>query len=480
MATRMERFPDGGNISPEVLDELEKTRPDLVAQYREKLAKSNKEVEAAEDIQDYGSIANTAGKIFTDFSNSNKRDAILHNRMDRLGSTPTIKQAEEDTYDDSVINNITSRNLGRAKQGRDQAKEDFWTEQKLQDRERDLSYKDSSSDKSRTYQNILKNMLPTVAEQLGDNLNNLSAEDLEKNFPKLAQIFYDKGGKGSGKASDWQVLSLAGPNGTTRYVNYNKLTGEQREIDGTKGYAPRFVKDPYTGMWKQLSPGSAGGQEATPAGNYSQPSEGSKGSSSAPSAAGGKASKGPLPGESPNEYNRRRDLEQEQAKKEIQDQQKRQEALVDAQAMKATRSKTMNDFISLYDGASKEKQLFMDGVGPIDGRISKLKNDLGFSHGENTDKLISRTESALADYIKEISGAAASDKEVARLKKVMPSVSDERQLFINKLRAALDEADKIVSEKLSKAGVTDSSSKPKTIIQNGHTYTLNEETGEYE
>jgi hypothetical protein len=108
--------------------------------------------------------------------------------------------------------------------------------------------------------------------------------------------------------------------------------------------------------------------------------------------------------------------------------------------------------VALYNDASKEGELF-DGTGPIDGRIAQLKNKLGMSHGQATDELNVRTAAGLADYIKDRSGTAASEGEVKRLQAIMPSTSDDRELFTRKLEAAMKMADEIVAKNRAKAGM---------------------------
>lgn len=123
-------------ISPEALAALERTRPDLVAQYRAKLQQPDADVQSAQNMQDYGSIANTIGQAATNYANANgPRDVVLHNRMQDLGGAPQVRQSERTSFDPSVIDNATSRNLQRAKGAQDQARADFGMEQQLLDRQ---------------------------------------------------------------------------------------------------------------------------------------------------------------------------------------------------------------------------------------------------------------------------------------------------------------------------------------------------------
>jgi hypothetical protein len=451
--------PGGGGISEEALAEIEKTRPDLVAQYRQKMAKPNTDVQTARTVQDIGSIANTAGSILTNFSNANKPDqVILHNRMDRLGSAPTVKEVEDRKYDDSIISDATSRNLSRAKEDQSQASSDFFTEQKLTDRDQALQYKDPKSAKSKAYQDSLRALAPGVAAKMGPALDGLSADDIERTFPKLAATLAKSSGGSSSKASDWQVLSVSSPDGkTTRYINYNKLTGEKRDID-VKGYSPKFVQDPYTGAYTQLTPGSRGGGSgvsATPVGGGASAGTPKPSPSPAPKSSPSTSQpvvSGPQPGETPVQYKARVEVETQAAKKQAEEGGKRENAVIDAEADAAARRRVSEEMVALYNDASKEGELF-DGTGPIDGRIAQLKNKLGMSHGQATDELNVRTAAGLADYIKDRSGTAASEGEVKRLQAIMPSTSDDRELFTRKLEAAMKMADEIVAKNRAKAGM---------------------------
>lgn len=181
-------------IDPKVLDELEKTNPDLVAQYRAKMAAPDANAQSAQDTQDYGSIANVFGKAMTDYGNANQKDAILHNRMQELGSTPTVQRATQAKYDPSVINDVTSRNVGRAKEAQGKASDDFFTEQKLQDRSQNLAdasaarsakarTTDPTSPESIAARDYLKTMLPNAAKI--PNYDNLSEAQIEKISPQL-------------------------------------------------------------------------------------------------------------------------------------------------------------------------------------------------------------------------------------------------------------------------------------------------------
>lgn len=120
-------------ISPEALAELEKTRPDLVAQYRQKMAGTDEDLQRAQGMQGFGNVANSIGQAVTNYANANQSEVVLHNRMQDLGKSPTTRAAPQLAYDGSAIDKATSQALSHAKDAREQARGEFWDDQKLTD-----------------------------------------------------------------------------------------------------------------------------------------------------------------------------------------------------------------------------------------------------------------------------------------------------------------------------------------------------------
>ena len=189
-------------ISPEALAELEKTRPDLVAQYRAKLQQPDADVQSAQNMQDYGSIANTIGQAATNYANANgPRDVVLHNRMQDLGGTPQVRQSERTSFDPSIIDNATSRNLQRAKSAQDQARSDFGMEQSLQDmgtrradadlqrqdaqgeRDRKARSNNAASQESQAARQYLQQIAPSATQMAG--FQNLTEAQVYKVAPGI-------------------------------------------------------------------------------------------------------------------------------------------------------------------------------------------------------------------------------------------------------------------------------------------------------
>ena len=177
------------NIDPRLLDELEKTQPELVQQYRAKMAGSNEAMQQAQGAQDMGNYGNVAGRAFNDFNNSQKSDLILKNRWQDLGKSPSIREADRPKYDDSVINKVTAQGVDRAQQQRQTDQQDFSAEQKLTDMQpaRDLQAKsnDPMSDESVQARDALKMAVPGAAKI--SNFDNMTAAQVQKIAPQLME-----------------------------------------------------------------------------------------------------------------------------------------------------------------------------------------------------------------------------------------------------------------------------------------------------
>jgi hypothetical protein len=187
-------------ISEQALAALEKENPELVAQYRAKMSGANGDVQSAQDMQDYGSIANVAGKALTDFGNSRsgQSDVILHNSMQNLGRAPGVEKAQHSTYDGSAVTEATGRNLSRAKDAQGKAEGEFWNEQKLTDmsQSRDDASKaraaqarrdDPMSEESKAARAYLKQVAPNAASIPG--FESMSAAQAEKAAPGLMERY---------------------------------------------------------------------------------------------------------------------------------------------------------------------------------------------------------------------------------------------------------------------------------------------------
>lgn len=183
-------------LDDKTLAELEKTDPELVRQYRERMATSRQAVGDAQRMQDVGSYANVAGRLLNDLNNSQKRDVVLKNRIQDLGKAPTVQKATRPGYDDSIVNNLTAQAVGRAKEQRAQDLQDFNEEQKLTDlsanrADQKLAWdkaareNDPTSEDSKLAREYLKQISPDAAKIPG--FDNLSAAQAMKIAPGLME-----------------------------------------------------------------------------------------------------------------------------------------------------------------------------------------------------------------------------------------------------------------------------------------------------
>jgi hypothetical protein len=242
------------------------------------------------------------------------------------------------------------------------------------------------------------------------------------------------------------------------YVNYNKLTGERKPIEGSKGWRPTITKDPMTGNIIQVVPGKPKGGAPTGGGGGGGSFTAGVGGGSGASAKGGvemdgdapapDTAPGPRPDENPNQYKARLSAWQAGQAKLATEQAKDVNVAEAAEAGIAKRKALGDSMLALYDGAEKE-----NGVGPFMGRVSGLQQGLGVSAGKNTDKLMTTGGLALADYVLQQSGKTVTDDERKRLEALMPGAGMDRASFVNRMNAALDYADKLANEKRQAAGM---------------------------
>ena len=147
------------------------------------------------------------------------------------------------------------------------------------------------------------------------------------------------------------------------------------------------------------------------------------------------------------------------------------------------------DLLNMTKKAKKD----LDDAGGDTGKLQTLYQDFkgvmpGFTKDAKFGAVQQLSGTALVDMIKAKSGTAYSVQELASMKLNTPTSDDKPQEFNRKLLALegiIKSARKRKLDLYQKQGKDSSNfktkeSKPKTINQNGHTYTLNEQTGEYE
>ena len=85
-------------MNQSILARLSKNNPSLIDAYRKKMEKADSNLASAEKYQRYGGVADELGKVLTEYSNGQRRDVILKNRMEDLGRAPTVSKANQDEW----------------------------------------------------------------------------------------------------------------------------------------------------------------------------------------------------------------------------------------------------------------------------------------------------------------------------------------------------------------------------------------------
>lgn len=159
------------------------------------------------------------------------------------------------------------------------------------------------------------------------------------------------------------------------------------------------------------------------------------------------------------------------------------------------------DKARLSESQLKEVQDFDDTITKAQSVISMLGNNSNYTgsyDGRVPDALVGSDQVAFRSavgrmtdaYRKLITGAGASNQELARLEGRLPQPTDTFADFQAKAKSLIEETKRAKESHLKNLEYNgkntepfksaSKASKPKTVVQNGHTYTLNPETGEYE
>lgn len=155
----------------------------------------------------------------------------------------------------------------------------------------------------------------------------------------------------------------------------------------------------------------------------------------------------------------------------------------------------LDNALGMINNIQAEKSKF--DTGPVSSRQNALAQMFGMDDAQKS-KFKADVQSNVAEYIKSISGAAVSDQERAFLLQNMPTMTDNDATFSAKLQLVkerlernrnnyltnMNKSGKNIKEYQDTSTLTKSDNKtlqnkPKTVTQNGHTYTLDEATGEY-
>jgi hypothetical protein len=102
----------------------------------------------------------------------------------------------------------------------------------------------------------------------------------------------------------------------------------------------------------------------------------------------------------------------------------------------------------IYDAADKEASF--TGVGPVAGRAGKIANSVGISTGPMSTKLRTELDQERNKILRELSGAAVTDTEQARILAEFPDSAMDREMFLSRLQSVRDKADRAVAEARTK------------------------------
>ena len=122
-----------------------------VREYMRRKMEGDTAVEGAQDTSKLVGYGNVAGNLLNNLGNSQKKDVILANRLQDLGSAPTVKAAERSKYDDFGSQALADSNVGQARKDAKTGLESYTTEIKLNDyaegkARKDKEYAESDAD----------------------------------------------------------------------------------------------------------------------------------------------------------------------------------------------------------------------------------------------------------------------------------------------------------------------------------------------
>ena len=167
--------------------------PKLRQRYADSTAAADKNVESAQSTKDGLGYANMAGDILTNFTNSQKSDIVLKNRMADLGRKPNIIEADRQKWDRSILDNMGKEKVAQAEKARAKVDSSFQNEMKMDDYSRKSEAAarsmDPASEESASAREYLKQLVPTAANYPG--IEKMSAAQIEKVAPSLYKKYAD-------------------------------------------------------------------------------------------------------------------------------------------------------------------------------------------------------------------------------------------------------------------------------------------------
>lgn len=137
----------------------------------------------------------------------------------------------------------------------------------------------------------------------------------------------------------------------------------------------------------------------------------------------------------------------------------------------ASQIDTLSGFKTTIGAATDAIAILDTGIstGPIAGRTFGFKKATGFVDPE-TLRYEQIIEKVKADFFKAISGAAVSDKEVVRLTKFLPSLTDQENVAKSKLETLISEVKRAQTNYTETLGAVTQTNVRETVINAGYDY----------
>lgn len=132
------------NLSDEEKRKL--IREKLISEYKQKNGIADEEVKQAEDMRNYGNIANVAGRALTDLSNAKEGAVLYQNAFKGETGKPEVIEPEQRKWDDSRIDKLTDQNLKSAKDKRNNVYEGFKQSYEVEKMAREASTADQDDE----------------------------------------------------------------------------------------------------------------------------------------------------------------------------------------------------------------------------------------------------------------------------------------------------------------------------------------------
>jgi hypothetical protein len=358
------------------------------------------------------------------------------NRLDAAAFDYSTKQyqnalAQEEKADQN-LRDFDSYNLGLEEKQRNyetQQKNNAWQEEQRAQERKDWEYD------SAPVNDYTKTLAEQALEKMGmggkipwDKITN---KDLNNN-PFLKQVIAKAAAIQNSKPV---YKNLRDGDGKVRlYAIYPDGT---KELIGDTGFAPQVRIDPVTGGLISVDSGGARPISSSP-------------QSSKPSPQSSKPSSPKIidtslqPGETVNDRDARVKMETAAATEGLKDKKTVAGAQFDADKAQATKAR----LLSLYKQAAKDDEAggYLATANHNLKRVTKQPQsqaalDLSIELGHN-----------MVNYIKEVSGATVSDREVDRLMKLLPNLSDTEQVFNSKMEVFFRGVEESAGRERAKAG----------------------------